>query len=55
MNKAVILGFVRHLFTYGGGILTSKGVVGASEAEAIIGGSVALVGLIWSFFDKKGR
>lgn len=53
MNKAAILGFLRHVLTYGGGFLTSKGIVDASSAESLVGGAVAVAGLVWSVIEKR--
>lgn len=52
-DKAVILGFVRHLLTAAGGSLATSGIIASSDVEVIAGGVVALIGAIWSYLDKK--
>jgi hypothetical protein len=53
MNKDMILGVVRHILTAVGGALASQGVMSADDTNAIVGGVVALVGLVWSMLNKK--
>lgn len=53
MTKEVIQSLARHILTALGAILVSKGVVGQTETEAIIGGIVTAVGLGWAFWDKS--
>lgn len=52
MTKEVIQSLVRHILTALGALLVSKGVVGQTETEAIVGGIVASIGLGWSVWDK---
>jgi len=53
MTKEQILGVVRHLLTFFGGILVTKGLVDETIVTEIIGGLSTLIGAIWSFFSKK--
>ena len=55
MDKTAILGIVRHILTTLGGILVTKGYVDASGIEAIAGGVVAVVGVVWSVLEKRAR
>lgn len=55
MNKDSILGFIRHLLTFGGGFLTAEGLASADELTAAISATVTLIGFVWSIIDKKGR
>lgn len=55
MNIATILGFVRHVLTFGGGFLVTNGTIGQSELETAIGAIVTLAGVIWSAVDKKAK
>ena len=55
MNKEVILGLVRHLLTFGGGLLVTKGAVDAGTVEIIVGSVVTLVGAVWSVLQKKPK
>ena len=48
MNKSQILGYLRHLLTFGAGILVAKGKLDNETSEAIIGGVVAAAGFAWS-------
>ena len=53
MNKDMLLGFIRHLLTFGGGFLATKGVASTSNIEMAIGAVVTLIGFAWSIWDKK--
>lgn len=53
MNIEVIKGVIRHILTAAGGALVAKGVVDPGAIEPIVGGVVALVGVIWSIAAKK--
>jgi hypothetical protein len=55
MNKEQILGILRHLFTFIGGILVLKGLIDESLIEQISGGLITLIGTVWSIFDKKRK
>lgn len=52
MTKEVIQSLARHILTALGALLVSRGVVGQTETEAIVGGIVASIGLGWSVWDK---
>ena len=52
MTKDVIQSLVRHILTALGAIVVSRGLVVHSDAEAIVGGVVASIGLGWSVWDK---
>ena len=53
MNKELILGVVRHVLTFAGGFLITKGIIDEALSQEIIGGVVSLVGLVWSIWTKK--
>lgn len=53
MTKEQILGVVRHLLTFFGGILVTKGLIDETIVTEIIGGLSTLIGAVWSFFSKK--
>lgn len=53
MNKEMILGVIRHLLTAFGGAFAANGAVTSTDIETIIGGVVALVGVVWSVISKK--
>jgi hypothetical protein len=53
MNKDTILGIVRHILTFGGGLLVTKGVVDEGTLQTIIGAVLTIAGAVWSIVDKK--
>ena len=56
MNKLTreqVLGIVRHILTFGSGIVVAKGLLDEATAQAIIGGVLGLIGMIWSVDAKK--
>ena len=55
MNKETILGFIRHILTFGGGFIVAQGHVDITQLETAIGAIVTLAGIVWSAFDKKTR
>lgn len=52
MTNNPFLGVLRHLLTFGGGYLTSNGLVSASEVEAGVGALITLGGIAWSIYEK---
>jgi hypothetical protein len=55
MTKEMVLGFVRHLLTFGGGYVAAKGIADQAVVNEAIGAVITLVGLGWSFLDKKKK
>ncbi len=55
MNKDTILAIIRHLLTFGGGLLSAKGLTDSGEVEAASGALITLVGVVWSIFEKRAR
>lgn len=53
MNKDKVLGILRHVLTFGGGILITKGIVDEAIAAEIVGSLLTLVGAVWSVIAKK--
>lgn len=53
MNKETILGIIRHAATFGGGVLTSKGLTSADEISTGVGALVTLIGVVWSVMQKR--
>ena len=51
--KATILGIIRHVLTIAGGALGSTGIATNGDIELIIGGLLAVVGIVWSVVEKK--
>ena len=55
MNSVLLLGLIRHLLTFGGGVLTSSGYLDQSQSETAVGAVIAIVGVVWSAIEKKRR
>jgi len=53
MTKETILGFVRHVLTFGGGFAVSDGLITADDLTAIVGAIATLAGVVWSAIAKK--
>lgn len=53
MNKEQVLGLVRHVLTFVGGIYIAKGLVDEGTASEVIGAIITLVGSVWSVVSKK--
>jgi len=48
-----ILGLVRHLLTFGGGLLVSNGLIeDAATMETLVGAILTVAGGAWSLYDK---
>lgn len=55
MTMEMILGFIRHALTFGGGWLVANDVIGASDVEAGVAAAATLIGLGWSAWRKWER
>lgn len=55
MKKEVVLGIVRHVLTFVGGILITKGLIDESTAQELVGSLVTTIGLIWSVIQKQNN
>jgi hypothetical protein len=53
MNKEQILGVFRHVLTFVGGTLITKGIFDAELANEIVGTVVTVIGTVWSVITKK--
>jgi hypothetical protein len=51
-QKEQVLGVVRHLITFAGGYLVSRGKLSPTDVETIAGIGAALAGVAWSFLAK---
>jgi hypothetical protein len=49
MSREQLLGFVRHIITFVGGMLVTRGKLDEGQLEAISGVIITIVGLIFSF------
>ena len=53
MTKEQVVGVIRHLITFVGGILVVKGILDEAMVQEVLGGVLGLVGTVWSIVDKK--
>jgi hypothetical protein len=53
MNKAKILGIIRHVLGFAGGIAVGKGLLDEGTSQEIIGSSMTLISVIWSFLAPE--
>jgi hypothetical protein len=53
MNKETIFGVIRHILTFGGGILASKGILDAGLVEQAAGAIITIAGIAWSIIEKR--
>lgn len=53
MSPEVTQGLIRHALTILGGYFVSNGLIDENTATTIVGGAVALVGVLWSVWAKK--
>jgi hypothetical protein len=53
MTWDVIGGLVRHLLTFGGGFLVTNGTITDTDLQAVVGGVIAIGGVLWSIFAKR--
>ena len=55
LSKEQILGIVRHILTFAGGICVMKGLTDETTVTEIVGGVITLTGAIWSIVEKNGK
>ena len=53
MSQEQFLGVLRHVLTTAAGMAVAKGYLDDSSATAIVGGVIALLGVVWSYKSKK--
>jgi uncharacterized membrane protein YphA (DoxX/SURF4 family) len=53
MKKEQLLGIVRHVLTFVGGILVARGLATDVLSNELIGAAMTLVGGIWSIISKN--
>jgi hypothetical protein len=51
--KETVLGVVRHILTAIGGGLIATGNVTEGDWQAIVGGVIAAIGVVWSILQKR--
>ena len=52
-TREQILGIVRHMLTFSGGLIVAKGIADVATVETIIGSVTTLIGAVWSIVVKK--
>ena len=53
VSQEQILGIVRHVLTFAGGIAVAKGLVDAETLAQASGAIITLIGVVWSFRSKS--
>jgi hypothetical protein len=53
MNKEFVLSLVRHALTVAAGALVTKGFADQGQAEALAGGVLAAIAILWSYLAKR--
>lgn len=53
LSKEQVLGIIRHILTFVGGIAIANGLVDAAIIETVIGSVATLTGAIWSIVAKN--
>jgi len=55
MKKEEVLGIVRHILTFIGGVVVAKGIVNESQLLEISGAIMTIIGSVWSVADKRKK
>lgn len=53
MKKEQVLGIIRHVLTFAGGILVAKGLASEALSQELVGATITLIGGIWSIIEKN--
>lgn len=53
LGKDQVLGIIRHILTFVGGIILTQGLVDQTILDTVIGSSITLIGAIWSIVSKR--
>jgi hypothetical protein len=53
MNKEQVLGIVRHILTFGGGIVVSRGLLDEATMTAVVGAVITIGGALWSILAPE--
>jgi hypothetical protein len=53
MNKEQVLGVVRHILTFGGGIVVSRGLLDEATMTAVVGAVITIGGALWSILAPE--
>lgn len=55
LTKEQVQGLVRHVLTFAGGLLMTRGLIDEAILMEIVGGAATLAGGVWSFLSKKAE
>lgn len=55
MKIASVLSVVRHILTFAGGYLVSKGYIDEETLGTLVGAVITVGGVIWGIIEKKSR
>jgi hypothetical protein len=53
MKKEQILGLIRHLLTFVGGLAIAKGLIDQVQETELVGAICTIIGTVWSVLAKK--
>ncbi len=53
MTKEQVLGVIRHVLTFAGGFLVTKGLVDEGAVMEVVGAVTTIIGSVWSIVAKK--
>jgi len=53
VNGKQLLGIIRHILTFGGGVLMAKGMLSEGMVSDVVGAIMTLIGTIWSIYSKE--
>jgi hypothetical protein len=53
MNLDMVLGIARHVLTFGGGLLVTKGIIDEGTMTGLVGAVLTIIGAVWSIVAKK--
>jgi hypothetical protein len=53
LTQQQVLGIIRHILTFGGGIVVAKGYADDTAVTEITGAIITLIGAIWSIVAKN--
>jgi hypothetical protein len=53
LTQQQVLGIIRHILTFGGGILVTKGLLDEGMVAEISGAVITLIGAVWSIIEKS--
>lgn len=55
MKIASVLSVLRHVLTFAGGYLVTKGLIDEGTLNELVGGIITVGGIVWGILDKKSR